>query len=489
MASHIVALVRAVMRGCLLRRAVVRRRAVMRVALVRRAGVLWHAVMNVAWLMPTVLMLAVTSVPLGAQEMASSLSEQEMASSLRAQEVEPRVEFYGFIRNYAVMDSREGWGAAEDFFYVGPKDIKLNQEGEDINAHTSFKFSSISSRLGLNVLGYRYRNWDMSARLEFDFYTGLSSTPDDPVTRTSMTGTASCRFRHGYVSVKNGNLSIKAGQTLHPIANVPEVAAMNTGVPFLPLCRLPQVCADYRLGNGVTLTAAALWHMQFASAGPYGQSANYIRNGGGDWFLGLAYASGPFTAKTGADILSITPRVVDAKGLKVNEHITTAHVFAMLQYKRGIVSARAMSTYGSAGEHLNLNGAYGVTADSDINGQWHYTPAINSSNWASLTVRPGNWQFVSFAGYAKNLGTRKAVLDADHLYCHKFTAKNMNSMWRYTQDAVYNQGKLALGLEYEVTTIRYGDMSLGMNTKKALFDQGLHNVTNHRILTIVRFNF
>jgi hypothetical protein len=62
-------------------------------------------------------------------------------------------------------------------------------------------------------------------------------------------------------------------------------------------------------------------------------------------------------------------------------------------------------------------------------------------------------------------------------------------MFRVTPTVIYNLGKVAFGLEYELTSVQYGDKALGMNLEKGLYDQGLHWVTNHRVQGLVKYTF
>ena len=72
--------------------------------------------------------------------------------SAAAQETAPKFKWYGFIRNYAVADTRESIYGTEDFFYYVPKDIKM-VNGTDLNAQKTFAFAAITSRIGLDVTG------------------------------------------------------------------------------------------------------------------------------------------------------------------------------------------------------------------------------------------------------------------------------------------------------------------------------------------------
>ena len=70
-------------------------------------------------------------------------------------EASPKNNFklYGFVRNYFVYDSRESISGTGDLFYYLPKDISLDASGEDINATSSFRYLSLTSRLGVDVTG------------------------------------------------------------------------------------------------------------------------------------------------------------------------------------------------------------------------------------------------------------------------------------------------------------------------------------------------
>jgi hypothetical protein len=62
-------------------------------------------------------------------------------------------------------------------------------------------------------------------------------------------------------------------------------------------------------------------------------------------------------------------------------------------------------------------------------------------------------------------------------------------MYRLTPTVVYNLGKLALGLEYELTSVEYGDKAQGLSLDSGLYEKGLHWVTNHRLKGMIKFTF
>lgn len=388
-----------------------------------------------------------------------------------------QLKWYGFVRNYFTYDSRENVAGTEDFFTYLPKDEKI-VGGEDLNELSSFRFSALTSRLGVDVSGYEVEGWKAGAKIEADFYAGVSG----------VSGTALFRMRQAYLTMGKGNVNLKIGQAWHPMAaDMPDVISLNAGSPFNPFNRSPLVLVDYGFGGGLSLSAAAIWQMQYNSAGPEGQLANYIKYGcTPELYLALNYKAGGFLARAGVDVLSIKPRRFDESGVKkVSDRITTVSPYLYLQYSEGGLMVRAKSTFAQAGEHLNLNGGYGVSAiNSD--GSREYVPTRNSSSW--LSVRYGKkLQGVFFAGYVKNFGTAEELADASMLYFSKNSFSNLNSLWRLTPTVVYNLGKIQFGLEYEITSARYG--KFGASDLKALATQDLHSVTNHRLQAMVRYSF
>ena len=130
------------------------------------------------------------------------------------------------------------------------------------------------------------------------------------------------------------------GQAWHPMAaDLCDVIALNSGAPFGPFSRTPQVKMDARLGQFVTLTGAALWQMQYASIGPDGQSAEYIAYAKTpEAYIGLSAHNKGFLMRAGVDILSICPRhkgQVNGVDVRVKDRLTTVSPFDYIQYKAG----------------------------------------------------------------------------------------------------------------------------------------------------------
>lgn len=463
------------------------------------------------------------SLSLSAQEATEAKQEKKEAVKSHLQQ---HFKIYGFVRNYFTYDSRESMSGTGDLYNYQPKDENWNQTEaaaatsgvarEDLNAQSTFRFLSLTTRVGLNVTGYKWRSTEFGGKIEADFYAGINSVG----TQThKLSGTAQLRLRQAYMtlawdSLKMGKslarVDLLVGQAWHPMAaDLCDAIALNSGAPFGPFSRTPQVKMDARLGKYVTLTAAGLWQMQYNSTGPEGQSAEYLAySKTPEGYLGLSFHTKGFLMRAGADVLSICPRhlgtVMASDGVtevkvSVNDRITTVSPFIYLQYKNGDFSIKAKSIFAQAGEHMNLNGGYGVKA-INADGSWEYTPTRNSSSWISIVYggkvgaqeekHPQKLQGILFGGFIHNFGTKEALLDADGdgkadaFYFPR--GNNMNNMWRLSPTLLYTVGKFQLGLEYEITSVQYGK---GGITTRGLAENDLHWVTNHRVQLMTKYNF
>ena len=437
---------------------------------------------------------------------------------------------YGFIRNYFIYDSRESVSGTGDLFYYLPKDVSIVNKGTeyemDKNAEASFRFLALTSRLGVDVSGYHIGNVHFGAKVEGDFYSGLSSVDDvkNPGVKTwfpantKIMGTAAARLRQAYATItwkdlpmckdQKASVGLKIGQAWHPMAaDMPHVFSLEAGAPFGPFSRTPQVTMDASLGNNWVLSAAAIWQMQYQSAGPVGTSAIYMKYGKTpEVYLGLTYKHKNFLARAGADLVSIKPRVFGTKTVatptdekpdattsytvRVSDRKTSLLYYLYAQYSYKSFAIKAKTTYGEGGEHMNLMSGYAKVGENP-DGSWEYASLRNSSSWLSMTVGK-KFQGVLYLGYVKNLGLAKEadkpLAKSDVYFCSNGFS-NLNQMYRINPQFIYNIGKLNLGIEYQWTAVQYGEYKDGSLDKRGLASEGLHWVGNHRVNLMVKFNF
>ena len=430
---------------------------------------------------------------------------------------------YGFIRNYFIYDSRESKSGTSDLFYYLPLDKKMNEDGSlDLNQHSSFRFVALTSRVGLDVTGYQMGNVHFGAKFEADFYAGLSSVNKDTYPNvskffpgnTNISGTAQMRLRQAYATVtwkelplygeRKASVGLKIGQAWHPMAaDMPHLFDLEVGAPFGPFSRTPQVTMDAGLGNNWIISASAIWQMQYQSAGPVGSSAIYMKYGmTPEIYAGVTFKSKGFLARAGVDVVSIKPRVYGTKSVveenaapkaitvRVSDRKTSLLYYLYAQYSYKSFAIKAKTTYGQGGEHMNLMSGYAKVGENLSDGSWEYASLRNSSSWVSMSVGK-KWQGVLFLGYIKNFGLADPVASGkiakgDVYFCGNGFV-NINQMYRINPQIIYNIGKLNLGLEYQWTSVQYGDIAK-LNAR-ALADQNLHWVGNHRVNMMVKYNF
>lgn len=440
-----------------------------------------------------------------------SLCSVNSAAAEPEQKAEPKNHFklYGFVRNYFIYDSRESVSGTADLFYYLPKDVSM-KDGIDINDESSFRFVALTSRLGVDVTGYSIGNVHFGAKIEGDFYAGLSNSTNANATvyfpsSTKISGTAQARLRQAYATVtwkdlpmgedQKASVALKIGQGWHPMAaDFPHVFSLEVGAPFGPFSRTPLVQMDANLGSNWFVSAAALWQMQYQSNGPIGGSAMYMKYGKTpEAYAALGYKTKNFLVKAGVDVLSIKPRVfgtLNEKTVKVSDRKTSVLGYAYAQYSYKKFAVKAKTTYGEGGEHMNLMSGYAKIGENS-DGSWNYASLRNSSSWLSL-IYGKKWQGVLMLGYVKNLGLAEAasgpLAKSDVYFCTNGFS-NINQMYRINPQIIYNIGKLNVGLEYQWTSVQYGEYNEGKLNEFGLADKNLHWVGNHRINMMVKYNF
>ena len=120
------------------------------------------------------------------------------------------------------------------------------KDGIDINATPSFRFLALTSRLGVDVSGYQIGNVYFGAKIEGDFYAGLSSVDAEKYpgvktffpNNTKIMGTAMARLRQAYATItwkdlplskeEKASVGLKIGQAWHPMgADMPHLFSLS----------------------------------------------------------------------------------------------------------------------------------------------------------------------------------------------------------------------------------------------------------------------
>lgn len=360
---------------------------------------------------------------------------------------EPWVKIGGFVNYNLFYDSRESVSAVDGLFLFYPKN-KLVENGIDIYDNPSLTMLSMASRVGVSFSGTDILGAKTSGKIEADF--------------TLVSGATTVRFRHAYIKLDWAKISLLAGQTWHPlfVSNCfPSTLGIATGAPFQPFSRTPQIRFTYGQKQFHFL-AAVISQMDYASSGPLGKSAQYMRNAiVPELALKLEYRTNIFLAGLVGDVKTLKPRTTTegTQGVfKARETLTTYSVKLFSKYKQDKVEAKVSAMYGQNMYDVLMNGGYGVSSYDSATGKETYTPLSGLYTWANI-IYGSKLKFGFFAGYYKNLGSSKPLYDDGLLWAR---GADISDLVRMMPTIIYCVQKLELGLEFEWNQANYGKLNL-----------------------------
>ena len=391
------------------------------------------------------------------------------------------LKIYGQVRTDIFYNSRDNVQSVDGLFYSYPKDEQLDPNGNDINGSSSSNMYAVYSRMGFDFAGPMLGNAKTSAKIEFDF----RGNGNDNL--------SALRLRHAYFNLDWGKNKLLVGQTSHPFFGEvsPQILNLNTGSPFQPFGRAPQI--RYRHNSGaLQLQAAAVWQSQFKSHGPSADDGTGKGNARNQYphknanvpelALGLDYKANGWIVGAGIDLLSIAPRTKatgdDGSIYKVDERLTTVSYEAHVKYQKDKLFFAAKSVLGSNFTHTSMLGGYGIKSENTKTGEREYTPFRNSSNWINI-VYGKKWKPGIFVGYIKNLGTADEMISST-VYG---TGTNIDELWTGTFELTYNVPHWKIGAEYNYTSALYG------TTQKDGKVKDTHAVGNNRLVLSATYSF
>ena len=403
------------------------------------------------------------------------------------------LKIYGHVRTDIFYNSRANTESVDGLFYSFPKDEVFDANGNDINSSDNSNMYTVYSRMGFDFTGPMIGKAKTSAKIEFDF----RGNGNDNL--------SALRLRHAYFNFDWGKNKVLVGQTSHPFFGEvsPQILNLNTGSPFQPFGRAPQI--RYRYNSGaLQLQAAAVWQSQFKSHGPTADDGTGKGNARNQYphknsnipelALGIDYKANGWIVGVGIDMLSIVPRtkatVPDLLSsstenatttYKVDERLTTVSYEAHVKYQKDKLFFAAKSTLGSNFTHTSMLGGYAVKSQDAITGEREYTPFRNSSNWINI-VYGKKWKPGIFIGYIKNLGTADDMEMGDNKAIYG-TGTNIDQLLSGTFELTYNVPHWKIGAEYNYTSAWYG------TTQKDGKVKDTHAVGNNRLVLSATYSF
>ncbi len=392
--------------------------------------------------------------------------------ALRAQSQDYKItlNFSGFIKTDVLYDTRQTVSIREGHFLLYPKDQLLDPDGRDLNAKDTFHILSIQTRLALQITGPKALGAKPTGYIEGEFFG--HSDPD-------ING---FRLRHAYLKLNWEKSELMIGQFWHPMFNTesfPEVVSFNTGAPFEPFSRAPQIRFTWTEGK-FSLQAAALSQRDFASTGPDGVSTVYLRNAAfPELNIKAAYATKNLLLGGGGNLLRVVPRLSTATGYRTDESVNSAAAYAFARLKTAPLTVKAQVVYGGNLHHLTMLGGYAVSEIGSLPElRWTYVPVNTGSAWLEIQTNGSRWQAGIFGGYSKNYGTRKNIVGA--IYSRGDT---IDHLLRIAPRIVFNAGKVRLAQEVELTSAAYGPRDIRGRVNPS------RTVTNLRLLFAAYYFF
>jgi hypothetical protein len=355
------------------------------------------------------------------------------------------VDLTGFVKTDVFFDTRENVSLREGHFLLYPQPVSKDINGKDINEKANFNILSIQTRLAAKISAPDVLGAKTSAYFESEFFGSTDGNIN------------SLRLRHAYVKLDWATTSLLVGQYWHPFFVVecyPEVLSFNTGAPFQPFTRNPQIRLSQHIGD-LRIDLSALTQRDFTSNGPIGSVSDYLRNSAiPDMSLGLQYAAGKDVFGIAGDIKVIQPRLsatINNILYKTDETVASAAAEGYLKLVFDQFTIKAEGVWGQNLADMLMIGGY-ADKSVDLLGKYTYTPISCGSVWGEL-MYGSEMQVGLFAGYTANLGAMDNYIRQAEAYGR---ALNIESILRVSPRFVYNSGKFRFAGEIEYTGAKYG---------------------------------
>jgi hypothetical protein len=376
----------------------------------------------------------------------------------------------GFVKTDIMFDTRQTVSAREGHFLLYPSPELLDPNQKDINDKPNFNILSIQSRLTGKITGPDAFGAKTSGMLEGEFF----GTADGDVN--------GFRLRHAFIKMDWDNISLLVGQTWHPMFVtdlVPGTVSFNTGAPFNPFSRNPQIRFTYSYDK-LKFILAALTQRDFQSNGPAGFSSSYLRNSVlPNLHAQVQFSSDGHVAGIGFDYKKLTPRLVTTKNVSTDESISSFAATAFFKLNLEPVTIKGQGVYGGNLADLMMLGGYAIKSIDTTNGIEQYTSIKCLSAWADISTGK-EIEFGLFAGYSKSLGADDNIAGS---YFGRGT--DIDNLLRVSPRIQFNSEKTRISTELEYTSAGYGKPD---NTDKGKI-KDIKSVANIRLLVAFYYFF
>jgi len=377
----------------------------------------------------------------------SALILLPIMNNLMAQEKsDVEINFHGFVKTDVIFDTRQNLAIREGHFFLLPLNEDLDDNGDDINATPNFNILNVQTRANVSISVPDVLGAKATGYIEGAFFGSAEGNIN------------TFRLRHAFGKLDWGSTVLLVGQYWHPMFITecyPDVVSFNTGAPFQPFSRNPQIRLQQYIGDlRLELTAAS--QRDFASVGPDGGSSIYLRNAVvPDMNFGMQYKFGNNLVGAAAEYKMLMPSMeftymVDevATTLKTEEKVSSYAVMGYAKFATGNFQFKAEGIYGQNLTNMTMLGGYYQVQSSEF--EPTYSPGNLLSVWGEL-IYGTNVQFGLFGGYSQNLG-------ADEEFVSRSYARtpDIENLLRISPRVVWNLDKFRFAFELDYTSAAYG---------------------------------
>ncbi len=426
----------------------------------------------------------------GAQDSFSTIQDSVPTTKTEAKITEDKPEskfsinYYGFIRNDIMFDTRQTVDVREGTVLMWPSDVSFDQNGKDINASSQFHMLSILSRAGIKFSMSNILNARVDGLLEGDFFGNAEG------------GINEFRLRHAWITLNWKTTQLGVGQYWSPLT-VPEMlpGAINCsgGAPYMPFNRNPQIKLTQKLTDRLSVIATALSQRDFTS-----NTAPYINSSTPSANLQLQYKTDKILLGAAGHFEHIRPKLSSGTlNLASNQQLNSVTAMAYAKYTSKPVTVKAQAVLAqNAGSFIMLGGYIGYTPNDG--GVEVYKTMHTQSYWIDIAGNGKTWIPGLFAGYSKNNGAKQNQYDAAGGYkavAYGFPAtvsgvgagngsRTINYIYRIAPRIDYQIKKLKFGFEAEYSFAQWGDGNFN-----GVATNNLNNIDNLRLLFATTFSF
>jgi len=343
----------------------------------------------------------------------------------------------GFIKNEAYYNTRQVVAARDGQFYLYPTNEAPDANGKDANESGNFNMIAIQSRLTLSITGPDALGAKTSGTVEGAFF---GTTNED------VNG---FRLRHAVAKLDWDKSQFLFGQTWHPMFITecfPGTVAFNTGVPFTPFARNPQLKFTYKLSS-LNLFAAAITQRDFKSQGV---TAPLVNSGMPELQFGAKYKTEKIVAGIGGGFKTLRPQLT-TNGVVDESTISSYSVTAYLKAALKPVTVKFQGTYGTNMNDVMMLGGYDISSIDANNNTVSYTAYKTMGAWLDVHTNGKKLQAGLFAGLTQNLGAEDEITGSLGA-----RGANIAQLMRVSPRLIYNVAKVRFALEPDVTIADYG---------------------------------